>query len=130
MKEIDLSAVYLLLGGAGTAETVAGGDAFWKMPADELDRIAAEWLLTEFDFNEDWKTWEMHPHGDELVYLLSGAMDFILKKGEISETRELRGKGLIVVPRGAWHTARVLEPSRVLFVTFGKGTEIRPLDGE
>ena len=33
----------------------------------------------------------------------------------------------IVVPRGEWHTARVLEPTEAIFVTRGAGTEHRPL---
>lgn len=34
---------------------------------------------------------------------------------------------LLLVPRGAWHTARVHAPSLGLFVTAGAGTEHRPV---
>ena len=39
----------------------------------------------------------------------------------------LRGRAAVVVPRGEWHTARVLEPSEAVFVTRGDGTQHRPL---
>jgi hypothetical protein len=32
----------------------------------------------------------------------------------------------VVIPPGAWHIARVLEPGRMLGVTFGEGTQHRP----
>ncbi len=38
----------------------------------------------------------------------------------------MNGSGAIVVPRGVWHTARVFAPSRMLHVTRGAGTEVRP----
>ena len=31
----------------------------------------------------------------------------------------------VIVPRGVWHTARVREPTQMLFVTPGEGTENR-----
>ena len=59
-----------------------------------------------------WKHWEMHPAGDEVVVLLSGAMDFTLEihgTGGSSSVKhhivELRGRGTLVVPQGVWHTA-------------------------
>jgi hypothetical protein len=37
----------------------------------------------------------------------------------------LSGSGAVVVPRGIWHTAKVLAPSRMLHVTRGAGTQLR-----
>jgi quercetin dioxygenase-like cupin family protein len=65
-------------------------------------------LITEFYFDSDWKTREKHPHGEEIVYLLSGAMDLIPETGGARQTIELRSKGLVVVPRDTRHTAKVL----------------------
>src|SRR5688500_9917079 len=95
----DLTQVYLLLATNGKIAKLEGGDKFWNLSGEELDKIGENWLITEFSFEEDWKSWEMHPNGEEIVYLLSGAMDLILKKGENRQTIELREKGLIVIPR-------------------------------
>ena len=32
-----------------------------------------------------------------------------------------------LVPRGVWHRVVVREPGRLLFVTYGEGTQHRPL---
>ena len=102
-----------------------GGDKFWSLPEDEMGKIGENWLITEFESTEDWKTWEMHPNGEEIVYLLSGAADLILEKDGIQQTCELRGKGLIIIERGTWHTAKIFEPSNLLVITCGKETQIR-----
>lgn len=92
------------------------------MPDGEPVRCDEGWLVTEFAYAEDWPNWEMHPEGDEFVYLLSGAVELHLERVGARETVALEGSGAAVVPRGAWHTAKVRAPSRMLFVTRGAGT--------
>ena len=116
---------YLSLGAEGEIKSVAGGDEFWSLPADEIEKFGENWLITEFYFEEDWKTWEMHPHGEEIVYLLSGSMDLILENEGVLQTVELRSKGLVIIPRNTWHTAKVFAPSNVLVITYGKETQTR-----
>ena len=42
-------------------------------------------------------------------------------------TLELRAPGqFALVPKGTWHTAKVHETSRAVFITAGEGTEHRP----
>ncbi len=130
MKETfltDLMQTYLSLKKSGEIEKLEGGDKFWSKSGEELDKLGEDWLITEFSFDEDWKSWEMHPNGEEIVYLLSGAMDLILEKNENRETIELREKGLVVIPRQTWHTAKVLKPSKMLIITLGKETQIRQI---
>lgn len=124
----DLTQVYLALGNQGNIKKLDGGDKFWSLSGDELDKIGENWLITEFEFNEDWKSWEMHPNGEEIVFLLSGAMDLILEKDEVREKIELRQKGLIIIPRATWHTAKVLETSKMLVITLGKDTQVKPIE--
>ena len=119
---------YVSLGTTGIIQLLAGGDEFWNMPSDELEKLGENWLITEFYFDEDWKSWEMHPNGEEVVYMLSGSMDLILQKDDVQKTIELRSKGLVIVPRGTWHTAKVFEPSNVLVITLGKETQVRPIN--
>lgn len=123
----DFTIEYVSLGAGGALQTFEGGDAFWNLSAEKFDEIGKSWLITEFEFTEDWQTWEMHPHGEEIVYLLSGAMDLTLDRDGDLQTLELRGKGLIIIPRHTWHTAKVLEPSKMLVITFGKDTQVKPV---
>lgn len=122
---LDPRHTYVHLGADGAAQELAA-DAFWQLPAPELERHGQGWLISEFAFTEDWPTWEMHPQGDEFVYLLSGAVDLLLEQGDGFVSVTLDGSGAVVVPRGVWHTAKVRAPSRMLHVTRGAGTETRP----
>ena len=125
---IDPSQTYVSLSADGTARQVPGGAAFWSRPEAELDEFGRGWLISEFECSEDWSNWEMHPHADEFVYLLSGAATFQLQ-GENGVTDiPLIGRGAVVVPQGVWHTAKVSAPSRMLFVTRGVGTQHRPVE--
>lgn len=46
-----------------------------------------------------------------------------LERGRLVMVVALRGAGsFTVVPRGLWHTARVLQPGAMLFITPGAGT--------
>jgi mannose-6-phosphate isomerase-like protein (cupin superfamily) len=97
---------------------------FWQK-LDERRQLAEGRLVSAYGFTGDWTSWERHPAGDELVFQLAGAMDFVVEQADGEQTIRLRGRSALVVPRGAWHTARVLEPSEAIFVTRGEGTEHR-----
>jgi len=68
----------------------------------------------------------VHPHGDEIVSLVSGNADMILRHDSEDHCVRLSMPGeFVIVPRGVWHTARVHEPTTMIFVTPGEGTENR-----
>ena len=71
----------------------------------------------------------MHPDADEFVYLLSGAATMVFDEAGGPREVPLDGRAAVVVPRGVWHTAKVVAPSRMLFVTRGRGTQHRPSQG-
>ncbi len=80
-------------------------------------------LVSQHDFSEPWPEWEMHPHGDEMVYLLSGDVDFVLWTGGGERIVRLSTPGhYVVVPKGVWHCARPRSLTRALFITPGEGT--------
>lgn len=81
-------------------------------------------LISTFAFDSPWGVWEMHPEGDEFVYLLSGDTDFTLHDGEreIAKVRIATPGEYLMVPQGCWHTAHPHMPTRMLFVTPGDGT--------
>lgn len=71
---------------------------------------------------------EMHPDGDELLYLVSGRLAVELEDRDPPRRVELTPGQAIVVPRGVWHRVRLAEPSQVLYITPGPGGEHRPPD--
>ncbi len=126
MTAFDPIQTYVHLSDGPDARLVEVGPAFWQKLETRRDLQGGR-LVSAYRFTEDWTSWERHPAGDELVFQLSGAMDFVLDDARGERTVALRGRAAVVVPRGVWHTARVLAPSEALFVTRGEGTEHRPL---
>ena len=121
--------IYVHLAVDGTAQKVPGGAEFWSLPPDEMNKFGQGWLISEFICTEDWSNWEMHPHGDEFVYLLSGDVELLLELPTGVSSERITGRGARVVPRNIWHTAKVFSPSRMLFVTRGEGTQHRAASG-
>lgn len=81
-------------------------------------------LISCYSFTENWSSWEIHPNGDEIVVLLSGNVTFILDIEGTHEHVQLTEVGeYVIVPKGIWHTAQVIEKAQVLFITPGEGTE-------
>lgn len=83
------------------------------------------YLVSQFDFDKDWETWEIHPNGDEFVYCLSGKMTFVLESDGANKDIPLEPGQFVIVPRNTWHTAKVNEPTKALFLTWGYGTQQR-----
>ena len=74
-------------------------------------------------FSGDWPTWEVHPMGDEVVCLMSGKIEFLLKTDNGIECVALSEPGsYVLVPKNTWHTARVEQAASCLFITPGEGT--------
>ena len=117
---------YVHLAEDGVATELPGGEQFWSMPEAKMERYGNGWLVSGFEFSSDWPNWEMHPNADEFVYLLSGSVEMHLEQQDGLHKVALNGSGAVVVPRGVWHTAKVTAPSRMLHVTRGAGTQLRP----
>ncbi len=73
---------------------------------------------------------EMHPDGDEVLYLISGHLDVLLEEDGAERRVEMRPGQALVVPRGVWHKVRLREPSQLIHITPGPGGEHRPLPAE
>jgi mannose-6-phosphate isomerase-like protein (cupin superfamily) len=125
----DLMSTYVNLGDDGRTRPIEGGDAFWsqlgngQLPSDVSARSAR--LIALFDVATDWTSWEMHPGGDELVYVIAGSMDLLLEEPGGVRTVTLETEQGYIVPRGIWHTANARQRAKVLHVTPGAGTEQR-----
>lgn len=105
--------------------TIEAADAglYQRLDANYAD-FAGHELIALHQFDSDWPTWEIHPHGDELVVLMSGQITFVMRLPEGEECVRLTEPGsYAIVPRNVWHTARTDVPCSVLFVTPGQGTQ-------
>jgi mannose-6-phosphate isomerase-like protein (cupin superfamily) len=130
----DLVHTYFHLADGGGALPIEVTETFWQelqtgdYRSEETARVANGdgWLVTKFHMANDSPTWEMHPAGDELLYLLSGAMEVILEERDGKRIVELHAGGTCLVPRGAWHRPIVRTPGDLLAITYGRGTQNRP----
>jgi quercetin dioxygenase-like cupin family protein len=85
-------------------------------------------LVSLHTFSAPWDSWEMHPHGEELVVCITGALRLIQEIDGQHVPITLQPGEAIINPPGVWHTADLPagESATVLFITAGLGTEIRP----
>ncbi len=70
---------------------------------------------------------EMHPDGDEVLFLISGRIDVILEEDGTDGAVEMTPGQTVVVPKGVWHRVLPREPSQLLHITPGPRGEWRPL---
>lgn len=111
-------------GNAATAIPVT--ESFWPEVMAGTRELGG-WLMTAFPQAEDWATWERHPKGEEILIMLKGAMTLVLDDGKALREVALNEGESTIVPRNTWHTGKVRIPGTLLAVTFGEGTDHRPL---
>lgn len=120
--------VHLGLGATVVPQEAFDGDVSWYQRYGE--RVAGDGLegrlVSLHTFAEPWSTWEMHPHGHELVVCVSGRITLHQEREGGITTVTLEPHQAIVNEPGVWHTADVEAPATALFVTAGVGTELRP----
>ncbi len=124
-KAVD---TFLHLGPNGTSIPLEVNESFWQdLASGGFDHLGPGRLVSAYDFSEDWASWEQHPAGEEVVVLISGALEFVLEMGDGERKVTLEQPGqFLLVPRGTWHTANVARSAKVLFITPGEGTGHRP----
>ena len=124
----DLVGTYVVLGNDGAADRIEVGPTFWPdVMAGKHPELSEGRLVAVFPYEGNWTSAEMHPAGDELVYVLSGAVDLVLQEPSGDRVIPLEAGRGVLVPKGVWHTARVRTPGKALHVTAGAGTQHRPL---
>lgn len=116
---------YVHLSNLGGVSAVDVDEHFWETLMRRDDLLEGR-ILGLFHLEKDSDHCEIHPSGDELLILLSGAVDVIFHEADGDRVSSLRGVRACIVPRGVWHRVRVHAPSEMLFITPGKGTETRP----
>lgn len=120
--------VHLGLGARVVPQPEFTGDMEWYMRYGERhgEDGPEGRLVALHRFTEPWPTWEVHPHGEELVVCLEGELTLHQEVGDEVRTVTLRADEAIVNPPGVWHTADIDGSATALFVTAGEGTENRP----
>lgn len=124
----DILNSYLHVQDGGKTAQIAVTERLWgELLSGAKPELDQGRLLSAFSFAQDWPSWERHPAGEELVMLLSGSALLLLE--DANSERELlldRVGSYVLVPQGVWHTARTTQPTTLLFLTPGAGTEHRP----
>ncbi|MEZ5382488.1 MAG: cupin domain-containing protein [Microthrixaceae bacterium] len=70
---------------------------------------------------------EMHPDGDEVLIMVSGAIDVDLELDAGAETVRVDPGQALIVPQGVWHLIRLVEPGQLVNITPGPRGDYRPL---
>lgn len=125
MPAFDLERTYLSLDGQGRVARHPVDDSFWATVDRNPDLLGT--LVAAYVSTGDWPHWEMHPAGEEVLVLLEGRMTLILDEPAGERRVEMAPGVTCVVPMGVWHRALVPEASRFLGITYGAGTQHRPL---
>ncbi len=126
MQAFDLTTTYVHLEDGPVARPVPVGADFWET-IDRRSDLAGGRLVLVVHNAADWPTWEMHPAGEEIVYLLSGAVDLVLQEPAGERVVALCRGQAVIVPRGVWHRGIVRSPGDTLHITRGDGTQHRPV---
>jgi len=70
---------------------------------------------------------EVHPDGDELLYMVSGSVTVRLELAEGDRSVELNAGDALVVPMGVWHRVTLRQPGQLIHITPGPHGDHRPL---
>ncbi len=68
--------------------------------------------------------WEVHADGDELLFMLSGAVSIECADGARRSRSELRPGQGVTIPQGVWHRLDLLEPGLLLALSPTPGTRL------
>ncbi|MDW3216225.1 MAG: cupin domain-containing protein [Ilumatobacteraceae bacterium] len=121
MRPIDLTDTYLHLERGPGLNVLEIDEHFWPT-IDERTDLEDGRLVMATPVTADWSNWEMHPDGDEVILVTDGAVRIHTEAGD---PVVVRAPELVVMPAGTWHTMDVVEPARVITITWGAGTRHR-----
>lgn len=104
-------------------DSLSFGPDFYESLEKNYSGFKSHCLVSAHEFSENWNTWEIHPHGDEMVVLVAGSAELVLRRESGDESVKLLEPGsYLVVPKNTWHTAFIEKHASLLFITPGEGT--------
>lgn len=89
-----------------------------QLPGGHL--LAAFQIARDSDAHPDM--WEMHPAGDEILVMLTGALAVEYADGDRRGMSSLGAGQTVVMPSGVWHRLELREPGLLLTLTPLEGT--------
>jgi quercetin dioxygenase-like cupin family protein len=126
---LETHPIHLGLGATAVPQPAFTGMAWYGDYASRHAADAAEGrLVSVYDFTESWDSREMHPAGDEVVFLIRGEVMLHQEHPDgITATVRLVAGEYAINPPGVWHTMDLVsDKATALFITAGLGTEHRP----
>jgi mannose-6-phosphate isomerase-like protein (cupin superfamily) len=125
-SKLDLSSTFVHLKNGGDAEPVEVTPAFWRESSEGRlhDRLVGAF---EFASSKDLHSsmQEMHPEADEVIFVVSGAIDVVLQEADAERIVSLEAGEAAIVPRGVWHRLVMREPGKLLFINSRTGMRSR-----
>ncbi|MCA9632340.1 MAG: cupin domain-containing protein [Myxococcales bacterium] len=124
-RVLSASETFASLDAAGGVQTHDVSPEFWSQLASGERVLPGPYLMSFGSSSGDWPHWEMHPSGEEIVMLIAGSGDLLLRLPDGDRCLSLGQAGeYVVIPRGTWHTYRKAkgEGATLLFITTGEGT--------
>jgi mannose-6-phosphate isomerase-like protein (cupin superfamily) len=124
---LDETPIHLGLGATVIRQAPFSGDMAWYQAYGErnsADGVEGR-LVIMHTFHEPWDSWEVHPHGEELVVCTDGVITLYQESDGEVRTTIIRAGEATINPPGVWHTADVEGTATALFITAGMGTENR-----
>ena len=123
-ETIDLEVVFLALNAGGVATQLPGDDFMARLGQSPADMA---YLVGVYPMTADWPHWEMHPKGHEVLVMLDGVLEMTLDRDGVLSTVAMSPGATLVIPPGSWHVAKILQPGKLIGITYGEGTQHRPL---
>ncbi len=124
IEPFSLDETYVHLSDGAPATPIPVGDDFWARIGQRTDLHDGRLLMVSHQ-NGEGTHWEMHPAGDEILFLISGAMSVVLEQGRTKRRFALKPGEAFIVPRGFWHTVTIQRAGKLLSITRAAGTEVR-----
>ena len=127
-RKLADSFIHLGLGASAVPQPPFGGMAWYEAYGARHASDGREGrLVSEHTFTEEWPSWEMHPHGAEVVICTAGEMVLTQEFPDGRAEQTTLGAGDYAInPPGVWHIADVTDRATAIFITAGEGTEHRP----
>jgi mannose-6-phosphate isomerase-like protein (cupin superfamily) len=126
-QTIDIAQAFIHLGGAGGAEPIEVTPSFWRgdAVAQRYERVVG---AVDFRSAEDLHSsmQEMHPEVDEVLLVISGALEVRLEEAGPERAIALEPGQAAIVPRGVWHRLVMLRPGRLVFINNRRAIQSRP----
>ena len=125
-QKFDLSTTFVHLANGGRAEPIEVTASFWGESGTGrlYDRLVGS---SDFNSSADLHSsvQEMHPEADEVLFLVSGAIDLVLQEANGERTVPLEAGEATIVPRGVWHRLVMRHRGRLLFINSRAGMKSR-----